>query len=110
VAIFSNNTATLVLDHEFGLLGTGEFAAPLDGVRLPVVQRVGSLRAVGLDRPSSMGTWLDCYLRFTCLAFAPPAIFDVSEGSTSTASSPCPLATEFPSDLHSNSVNTPSSR
>jgi hypothetical protein len=33
VAIFTHDPATLVLDHEFDLLGAGEFAAALDGVR-----------------------------------------------------------------------------
>lgn len=33
VTIFTHDPATLVLDHEFGLLGAGEFAAALDGVR-----------------------------------------------------------------------------
>jgi hypothetical protein len=41
---------------------------------------------------------------------SPPANFDVREGMAGEHSSPGPLDSDVPSDLQSNSVNTPSSR
>jgi hypothetical protein len=56
MAVLTHDPAAFILDHEFGHLVTGQFAAALYRVGLSLMQRVCALGAVGLHGPASVGT------------------------------------------------------
>ena len=65
MTILPRNATVCALDYQLGLLVLSQLAPTADGLTLPVVQRVGSLTSVCLNRPSPVGARLDYYLRLS---------------------------------------------
>ena len=59
MTILPRNATVCALDYQLGLLVLSQLAPTADGLTLPVVQRVGSLTSVCLNRPSPVGARLD---------------------------------------------------
>jgi len=55
MTILPRNATVWALDYQLGLLVLSQLAPTADGLTLPVVQRVGSLTSVCLNRPSPSG-------------------------------------------------------
>jgi len=63
MTILPHNATVCALDYQLGLLVLSQLAPTADCLTLPVVQRVGSLTSVCLNRPPPVGARLDYYLR-----------------------------------------------
>lgn len=66
MTILRNDSSALILHHNFSLLVLRQCTGADDRVGLPIMQRVSSLGAIGLHRPTPLCAWLNCHLWPAC--------------------------------------------